>query len=112
METALFEGSKYRMTKDFRVSEIAKLIRREIRDCVKAGVIPAYKYSVRTDHGSMCSSIVISINTLGQSIEDRAFVAALKAIGNQYNYDNSDATTDYFENRFFFRVQLGGGRGL
>lgn len=113
METAArFEGSKFQLTKGFRVAEIAKLIRREVRDCLKAGVIPAYKYSVRTDHGSLHSVIVISINTLGASIEDRSFVAVLKNIGNQYNYDNSEIETDYFDKRFFFRVQLDGGRGV
>ena len=62
--------------------------------------------------GSLHSVIVISINTLGASIEDRSFVAVLKNIGNQYNYDNSEIETDYFDKRFFFRVQLDGGRGV
>lgn len=43
-----FTGSKYESTKSLRTKEISALIRADIKSAVKAGELPAGKYSVRT----------------------------------------------------------------
>lgn len=114
-------GSKYQEQHD--VKEIAKLIRRDI----KAAGLPG-KIGVRISRYSMGQSITIDAVTpfathhgdvtrenleRSQGIkcpwmtrEGHALYEALEKIGNAYNYDRSDLTTDYFDSAFHLYVNV------
>jgi hypothetical protein len=49
--TAKTYGSKYQETKELHLTDLARLIRAEIKERVKAGELPPLTYSVRTRHG-------------------------------------------------------------
>jgi hypothetical protein len=115
MNTTRTEGSKYT---GFRSAvDIAKDIRKDIKEEVAAGRLPKdLKVSVRSRYYSGGQSIdilwsskygthvveetngygAIRYSTHGQAIQDK-----LKAIGAAYNYDNSDAQSDYFDTLFY-----------
>ena len=120
-------GSKYDPKLD--VAAIAKLVRAEIKDAVKAGTLPKLKTSVRIDRYSGGQSLDVSImdwgvdvineeyvrfwqlngdnvynpnrqlNQLGIKIQER-----LEGIREQYNYNRSYVQTDYFDVNFYGRV--------
>lgn len=54
-------GTKYASTKDLSRVEVAKLIRADIKDAVKAGTIPAAKYSVTCESFAGGGSIDVRI---------------------------------------------------
>lgn len=58
---AIAYGNKYAATKDLRRPEIAKLIRADIKAAVKAGALPAAKYSVVCQSYSGGGSINVRI---------------------------------------------------
>lgn len=123
-------GSKLEETNDLSAKELAALIRGEIKGKMKSGVLPKGKYSVRKESAS---SIYITVQELPQDFplfnpeflkarddnerwhggritryhnETSALLTHLKAIGEQYNYNNSDLMTDYFDYRFNLSVNI------
>jgi hypothetical protein len=109
-------GTHYAATADLDIAEIAKLIRRDIKNL---GLAPL-KFSVRIDRFSMGQSIDVTIS--GQDWPTTAYdphfgfnrhtpqAAALMGMVEQiigrYNYDGSDAMTDYYDVRFYSHVQF------
>lgn len=119
-------GTKYAATKDLKRTEIAKLIRADIKAAVKAGSLPKAKYSVTCRSYSGGGSIDIHVSEAEgirvynverllfehdephaycaldvYSAEMMAVVETLDAIHASYNYDGSDYSTDYFHVRFY-----------
>ena len=119
-------GTKYAATKDLKRTEIAKLIRADIKAAVKAGGLPKAKYSVTCRSYSGGGSIDIYVSKAEgirvynvdrllfehdephaycpmdvYSAEMMAVVETLDAIHAAYNYDGSDYSTDYFHVRFY-----------
>ena len=119
-------GSKYTPGTD--VKEIAKMIRKDIADAIKAGRIPAgTKCSVRIDRFSGGKSIDLYVTALPagfhiysreyvehtltnkhgyfegkrRSDEATALIKTLKSISDSYNYDDSDSMTDHFDVNFY-----------
>lgn len=111
-----FEGSKYRRTANLPRTEIAKLMRADI----KALKLPkGFKISVRTETFAGGGSIDIRLTAvpegfnLIESISDdiratRTLTAAakrlmdnLESIHSAYQYDSSDIMTDYFNCRYY-----------
>ncbi len=115
-------------------AEIAKAIREEIKVAVKSGGLPKAKYSVKTDRYSMGSSITVEASKLpfrtlnpdayrvdpganwitfdssrfrsrftpqAQEVERK-----LNAIVNSYHWDRSDASTDYYDERFARHITI------
>jgi hypothetical protein len=123
-------GSKF--DKNLDVAEIAKRVRKDIAEAVKAGKMPkGLKCSTRINRFSGGSSIDISIEALPVSFKvwDRAFVRfdvankgmvyyegarltkeartlldTLEALLNAYNRQDIDTQTDYFNVRFYGHV--------
>jgi len=115
-------------------TEIAALIRQDIKDAVTRGELPRAKYSVRTDKYSMGSSIDIVVSHLPfPVINPDAFIVQrgaswvsfdssrhrsrftpaaleverkLNAIVDAYHWDKSDSMTDYYNERFARSVRL------
>ena len=88
------KGSKYQVTKDLDIVEIAKLVRKDIK--VK---LPAIKTSTRVDKYSMGCSINVEILEAPIVLKQH-YKTEIKKILDSYNYNNSDVMTDYFDYRF------------
>lgn len=105
-------GAKYEETKDLNRTEIAKLIRADLKEA-----FPGFKWAVRKS--ARGSSIYVAVTeapadlVVEHEVSDhygknmRYTPAALeviekaKAIVDAYNYDGSDIQSDYFNVRFY-----------
>lgn len=125
-----FRGSKYEATADLSLKEVAKRIRGDIRDMIKAGTLPnGIKVSVRMD-GYIALRIAITALPDGFRVYNPEYVRASKNFSQpadrhngfvsteytpafqqiidaldsntqSYNRDNSDSMSDYFDVRFY-----------
>lgn len=115
-------GSKY--NRDLTTTEIAKLLRKDIKAAVKSGQLPKGKYSITTQYFSMGSSITVRIKDIdflflnvkrvlhGEKVgidhepiyneSGQKVLRTLEAMAVQYNHDGSDLMTDYHDVRFYF----------
>jgi regulator of PEP synthase PpsR (kinase-PPPase family) len=107
-------GSKYQEVKNLSVKEIAKLVRKDLKqfnDC---------KFSVKSDRNSITITLMDSLLDKLASNEDyketgvrfvvfeENFGNKLKEILNQYNYNNSDIMTDYSDVKFYSYIYRDG----
>jgi regulator of PEP synthase PpsR (kinase-PPPase family) len=107
-------GSKYQQVKNLSVKEIAKLVRKDLKqfnDC---------KFSVTSDRNSITVYLMDSSLDKLTSNEDyketgmrfvvfeKEFGNKLKEILNQYNYNNSDIMTDYSDVKFYSYIYRDG----
>ena len=107
-------GSKYQQVKNLSVKEIAKLVRKDLKqfnDC---------KFSVTSDRNSITVYLMDSSLDKLASNEDyketgmrfvvfeKEFGNKLKEILNQYNYNNSDIMTDYSDVKFYSYIYRDG----
>lgn len=94
------EGSKYRDTYGMDIKEIAKLVRKDLKEA-----FPNYIFKVQIERYSMGQSLHIQVNGTGIkerfSEEARKLEEEIRALANEYNYDDSDIMTDYFNVRFY-----------
>lgn len=117
-------GSKYEQTKDLDIKEIAKLVRQDLKDAVKAGVIPNGKFGVRIDRFAGGQALNVTVqeldicmyNLTGDEInekhasrrdvtpEAKAVLKEIEQIISAYNFDKSHVQTDYFHVRFYEHV--------
>ena len=106
---------------DRHPNETAKLIRREIRDAVKAGDLPDMKYSVRRGHGWHDVSVTVLADPDEWALVDGAVLlsdpwathrrvlsaqakhvgATIAGIGARYMRTTRDPLTDYFAGGYF-----------
>ncbi len=83
-------------------AEIAKQIKKDLKDTFWKD----FKFSVRTSW----RQITIEFKTWVIEKESEVFWKALALaieIWNQYDYDNSDVMTDYFDFNYFLKVSFG-----
>ena len=107
-------GNKYQEVKSLSVVEIAKLVRKDLKqfnDC---------KFSVTSDRNSITVYLMDSSLDKLTSNEDyketgmrfvvfeKEFGNKLKEILNQYNYNNSDIMTDYSDVKFYSYIYRDG----
>ena len=107
-------GSKYQEVKNLSVKEIAKLVRKDLKqfnDC---------KFSVTSDRNSITVYLIDSSLDKLASNEDynetgirfvvfeKQFGNKLKEILDQYNYNNSDIMTDYSDVKFYSYIYRDG----
>jgi hypothetical protein len=120
-------GSRYRS--GLSTTEIAKLVRLDIKQAIKARTLPKGRYSVRSAYFANGSSITIRILDLalqvvspqwamvevidpGRNREPVYTPAAgevlktLEGLLAAYNYDGSDLNTDYFHVNFYTSVDF------
>jgi hypothetical protein len=100
---AKFIGEKFEATRSLDIVEIAKLVRKELKEA-----FPAYKTGVRVEKFSMGCALHIRVNNTGLNRRDandseaiKTLQRAIKQIGDQYNFDDSDPMTDYFSTKFY-----------
>jgi len=104
-------GQKCESTRNKPLTEIAKLIRMDIKVAKNEGKLPAdFTCSVRSDRGTaidlrwaVSETAVFEpgmygfdLNEKGREIQD-----LLEEIHGSYNYDGSDIQTDYFDVRYY-----------
>jgi hypothetical protein len=127
-----FVGTKY--NKDLNTTQIAALVRQEIKLMVKSKALPKAKYSIRTAYFAGGSSIDVTIKTPSFAIlnpkrleleardpnfqwqthaseprytpEASSALEKIKKILASYNFDDSDSMTDYFHVRFYGDVKF------
>lgn len=93
------EGTKYQETKDFDIVDIAKLVRRDLREHY-----PNYKIRVQTERFANGASLYIQLaNTgieRGTSTESDT-KDTVRHIANQYNYNEREWQSDYRATKFY-----------
>ncbi len=124
------EGSKYESTKDLGITEIAKLIRADIKAAITSGDLPADSAaSVRIQRfsGGQSVSVVLTVPGIVRVAEEEADAgranrvskpwltrvaynaeATIENILSAYNFDRSDTQSDYFHVRFYTHVSVVG----
>jgi len=108
-------GDRYEATKDLRLKEIAKLVRKDL----KAEFGPEWKFSVRTRSYAGGQSLDVDVKTAPTPLrskwgEENGFYTETGAKANEvirsildaYNYDGSDIMIDYFDVRFYSHVSF------
>lgn len=89
-------GSKYEATRELDTPEIAKLVRRDLRER-----FPDYAFRVRISRGLMCDAIYITVLRVPYSGPLRwDELATFGDVAKAYGYDRSDAQCDYYDVRF------------
>ena len=114
-----WEGRKYAETENLSTTDIAKRIRKDIKQ-----QFPTRKCSVRTEYFSMGSSINVKIkdpgfNPINPAYNPNEFIneqnhkyteealklrKAIERIGDQYRYDDTDGMIDYCNTNFYYNV--------
>lgn len=93
-------GNKYEATKGMGIVELAKLIRKDLKEA-----FPQYKCNVQVEKYSMGQSLHIQVHNTGIkdrfSEEGKELTNKVRAVAEAYNYDDSDIMTDYFHVRFY-----------
>ena len=124
-------GSKYAATADLHTTDVAKLIRADLRDAQKRGNLPTgITFSVRAGRSGGDVSVVIKgytgpienpklktdpsirFKTGWMDPKARKISEAVLAIVEAYNFDGSDITTDYHNVRFSTEVGFAQTPGL
>ena len=108
-------GESYEATKDLRLKEIAKLVRKDL----KAEFGPGWKFSVRTRLYSGGQSLDVDVKASptplrGARTEEHGWFTpegvkaheAISAILDAYNYNGSDLLTDYHDVRFYSHISF------
>lgn len=125
-----FTGSRYLETRDLDIADIAKLVRKDLRDAQKGGLFPAeMTFTVRIDRYSGGQSLNVTLAGMpdtwtyvspglepnyaeyvpangGYTDEARAALELAEKIRNMYNFDRSDVQTDYFNVRFYGSTKI------
>lgn len=124
-----FTGKNYEKTSDLRISELSKMIKKEL-----SIEYPEWKFSVKSETYSGGQSLRVSIddvpynpyseytdNRLKNNITDIDYDnrneetynkefkkdrSKIKSIANQYNFDDSDSQSDYFHVNYYCFVDL------
>lgn len=109
-------GNKYAETKSLSTTEIAKLVRKDLK-----ATFPGLKFSVTTAYFSGGSSIAIELKTKPEGFqiytsspldtvrytqEAIMFMRSVEQVANAYSFDHSDTMTDYFHVRFYTHVRI------
>jgi hypothetical protein len=120
------KGNKYEETRNLDIKEIAKMIRKDIKEAIKAGDLPkGLKTSVKIERFSGGQSINIRVKKYEGKMYSEKYVQhhiqnphqgffgdryeiglkntlkTLEDILQSYNRDNSDSMSDYFDVRFY-----------
>lgn len=110
----MYEGSRYRETKDLDIVEVAKLIRKDLAAKKEQRESPLFglKTSVRIQRYSMGQSIHLDAwADPGAGMNHMAIKQSLFAVAECYNYDRSDSQSDYFDVKFHVSTRVVAERG-
>ena len=109
-------GNKYEQVKNLDIKDIAKLIRSDLeqfKDCKFSVSIQRYSGG-RSVHVKLMNTnnlkrfVNIHYNSTDKDRFNfsKDFKEKLESIINQYNYDNSDVMTDYFDVNFYSHIDI------
>lgn len=125
-----FEGAAYRATERLDITEIAKRVRVGLKNAAELGALPeGMTWKVTIDRFSGGQSLDVRLSGMpdswqfvspglpadypngvkqngGDTPEATAVVELVKSMVDSYNYDDSDAMTDYFNVRFWGHVRI------
>mgnify|MGYP003112842061 FL=1 len=110
MLTAHTVGSKYKEVKDKPLTEITKLIRKDLKDKFKDCKFRVYKthYSGLTIRLTECKNPDRFGYWEGYNDKHirlkRSFMKEIDQTADQYNFDNSDMMTDYSHVNFYVNI--------
>lgn len=94
------EGTKYQATKGMGIVELAKLVRKDLKEA-----FPQYTCKVQVQKYAGGCSLHIQVNGTGLtdrwSDEAKELTNKVRKVAYEYNYDDSDAMSDYFNTRFY-----------
>lgn len=97
-------GTLFWETKDLELTDIAGLIRKEIKTRIKEGDLPKGVYSVRTArHGALYITVDFPKTP---TLEPYGIKRQLEYVAQRYNWDASEVQSDYFSQRFICLIQL------
>lgn len=110
-------GTKYEETKTLDITEIAKMVRKDIKAACGEALQPGFKFGVTVKRYSGGRSITVSLkaapadfkafDAVGNYSDAGMYVrSVLQGILDQYNFDKSDIMTDYFYVRFYSHIYL------
>lgn len=122
-------GNKAIETKNLSTTEIAALIRTDIKTLINAGTLPKGKYSVISKYYSGGSSIDIKVKSItGHKLLTPEYTSArragtwsggvrftkiasdvvetLQSLHSSYNFDSSDSQYDHFDTRFLGNAEI------
>ncbi len=96
-------GDKYEETRDLTTTEIAALVRKELRAAQKTR---GYRVKVKTDYFSMGSAIRVRLDFPEDAdrVDAAATVQWAQQVLNQYNRQDVDSQIDHFDVRFYGTV--------
>lgn len=104
-------GDRYSSDRD--ITEIAKLVRADIKAAVAARELPApsKRPSVRVSRYAGGQSLDIEFLPIMEMSPNRReeVVVKLRAITDRYNFNYSDSMCDYFNVNFYCHVRVGPG---
>lgn len=98
------EGIRYQETKDLDIKDVAKLVRKDLKDR-----FPDTKISVRIQRYSMGRSLHVVIEGTGISRGTslhKILYEEIRDIVDAYNYDDSYFMTDYFDGRYYSHIRV------
>ena len=124
-------GNRHTETRDLDIAAIAKMVRADIRDSIKAGNLPkGIKVSVRISRFSMGQSLDATVTACPVQVQTSDFIkhhatnpseywegprytrwaiairGHLQRIIAAYNRENVDTMSDYFDVRFYSNVRF------
>jgi ribosomal protein L37E len=124
-----WQGGKREETKNLSSAQTLKLMRDDIKKAKAAGVIPNVKVNVRKEEYAGGWSVTMTVKDLPEGFaiydpnvvgtegdvvrygkvqahtpEAKRLLETLESIANQYNYDDSDSQTDYFNRGFYTHI--------
>lgn len=99
-------GAKYEEVENMDIKDIAKLVRKDIKEAFPN---TNYKFSVRIERFSMGRSLKVYVNNTGlmpRSVQASTIESKIQEIVDQYNFDDSDWLSDYSHVNFYSSVRL------
>jgi|GEM_PF-6662192 len=119
-------GEKFSEVKNETTAQISKRIRQDIKEAIRAGTLPPITCSVRTSHYGAVSICIKetpfqvnnperfkpeNANKNGFQMpfhteKAEATLKQIQKIANQYNRDNSDVSSDYYDTNFYCSVSF------
>ena len=100
-------GSKYLETQDLDLTDIAKLVRSDLKELVSE--FEGAKLSVRVQRYSMGQTLHVELSNSGidrRSSFGMSIANKIKGTIEDYNFNDSDSMSDYYHVRFHSSVRI------
>jgi hypothetical protein len=126
-DMANYSNARSKFDRNLDIKDIAKALRADVKKLQKMGLFAGMKVSVRIERYSMGQSLNVTITKWDGQLHNPEWIAedpnyryeinrwaapvsravkALEVLANQWNYDNSDAMTDYYDVNYYTSVSV------